>query len=211
MLRTAGSASIGATALFLALSAAAWAPAHAESSAPAIAAAWTIGDDFSNASCEADLSSEAGPKGARIARLSDCARLYPVLAPVRGWRPDGMGGIVPRRRRRSRGRHLCARRGRRAAFDRAGKCLPAPRTERGRRADHRDDRRDRRLTDPASGVLSQETVHALDGAGDVLRRIGVGKPHIALAEDAEIRPADGRDPGVFQKCGGQLLRLPAGF
>ncbi|MBB4304443.1 hypothetical protein GGD81_003502 [Rhodobium orientis] len=94
MLRTAGSASIGATALFLALSAVTWVPAHAESSAPAIAAAWTIGDDFSNASCEAELGSEAGPKGARIAHLADCARLYPVLAPVRGWRPDGMGGIV---------------------------------------------------------------------------------------------------------------------
>ncbi|MCW2306833.1 protease inhibitor Inh/omp19 family protein [Rhodobium gokarnense] len=94
MFRTHASASISATALFLALAAVAAGPASAQSSEPAITAAWTIGDDFSNASCEAELSNEAGPNGARIARLSDCAGLYPVLAPVRGWRPDGMGGIV---------------------------------------------------------------------------------------------------------------------
>ena len=41
----------------------------------------------------------------------------------------------------------------------------------------------------------QKLAHAIERLEDVLGRIGVGQPHIAFAENAEIRPADDGDAG----------------
>ncbi len=56
----------------------------------------------------------------------------------------------------------------------------------------------------------QEFAHAVERLQDVLGRVGVGQPHIALAENAEVRPADDGDAGIVQQRRRQRLRLPAG-
>src|SRR5258708_10141116 len=56
----------------------------------------------------------------------------------------------------------------------------------------------------------QELAHAVERLQNVLGRIGVGEPHIAFAQHAEIGPADDGDAGVLEQRGGEGLRLPAG-
>src|SRR5712691_4388733 len=56
----------------------------------------------------------------------------------------------------------------------------------------------------------QELAHAVERLQNVLGRIGVGEPHIAFAQHAEIGTADDGDAGVLQERGGEGLRLPAG-
>src|SRR5712691_8092025 len=53
----------------------------------------------------------------------------------------------------------------------------------------------------SSGRLAggEEFAHAIEGLEDVLGRVGVGEPHISLAEDAEIRAADDGDAGILQE------------
>ena len=62
-----------------------------------------------------------------------------------------------------------------------------------------------------SGSLAprQKLAHAAERLDDIFRRIGVGQPHITLAEDAEIRPADDGDAGFIQQRGGERFCLPA--
>ena len=47
--------------------------------------------------------------------------------------------------------------------------------------------------------VRQKLAHAVERLQDVFGRVGVGQPHIALAENAEIRPADDGDAGIFQQ------------
>lgn len=55
---------------------------------------WRIGEDFSDQSCIARLSTHANPIGYRIDFDIDCRSAFPILADVAAWRPDGEGGVV---------------------------------------------------------------------------------------------------------------------
>src|SRR5215813_4121087 len=69
----------------------------------------------------------------------------------------------------------------------------------------------RRCARRSGGLAArQEIAHAVERLEDVLGRVGVGEPHVALAEDAEIGPADDGDAGVVEQRIGKRLRLPAG-
>src|SRR4051794_11011033 len=56
----------------------------------------------------------------------------------------------------------------------------------------------------------QELAHAVQRLQNVLGRVGVGQAHVAFAEDAEVRAADGDDAGVVEQRAGELLGFPAG-
>src|SRR5438128_624492 len=56
----------------------------------------------------------------------------------------------------------------------------------------------------------EELAHAVEGAQDVLGRVGVGDAQVALGEDAEVGAADERDARVVEQRRGERLRLPAG-
>src|SRR4051794_8167870 len=55
----------------------------------------------------------------------------------------------------------------------------------------------------------KEFAHAVEGAKNILGRIGVAEPHVALAEDAEVGTADDGNAGVLQQRGRERLCLPA--
>src|SRR5688572_5658831 len=46
---------------------------------------------------------------------------------------------------------------------------------------------------------SQEFAHSIERTQNVLGRIGVGEPHVALAQNAEVRAADDGDARVVQE------------
>src|SRR6267154_2138055 len=62
----------------------------------------------------------------------------------------------------------------------------------------------------ASGRLAagEELAHAIERLEDVLGRIGIGEPHVAFAENAEVRPPDNRNTCILQQGRGERLRLP---
>ena len=57
----------------------------------------------------------------------------------------------------------------------------------------------RRVALYAAFAVRQELAHAVERLQDVLGRIGVGQPHIAFAENAEIGPADDGDAGIVEQ------------
>src|SRR5229473_4417648 len=64
----------------------------------------------------------------------------------------------------------------------------------------------------SSGRLAagEEFAHAIERLEDVLGRVGIGEPHVALAENAEVRPPDNRNTCILQQGRGEGLRLPSG-
>src|SRR6185312_5407816 len=59
-------------------------------------------------------------------------------------------------------------------------------------------------------AVRQKLAHASERLQDVLGRIGVRQPQVALAENAEIGPADDGDAGLVEQRRGERLGLPAG-
>lgn len=55
---------------------------------------WTIGEDFSDATCRVELSTDPAAVGYRIVFDDDCRSNFPILMSVAAWRPDGNGGIL---------------------------------------------------------------------------------------------------------------------
>src|ERR1700738_4909739 len=64
----------------------------------------------------------------------------------------------------------------------------------------------------SSGCLAarQEFAHAVERFENVLGRVGVGEPHVSLAEDAEVRAADDGNARILQQRRGERLRFPSG-
>src|SRR5258708_29081328 len=64
----------------------------------------------------------------------------------------------------------------------------------------------------SSGRLAagEELAHAIERLENVLGRVGIREPHIALAENPEVRPADNRATCILQQRRGARLRLPSG-
>src|ERR1700754_3729141 len=56
----------------------------------------------------------------------------------------------------------------------------------------------------------EKFAHTVEGTQNVFGRIGIAEPHIALPQNAEVRPADNGDTCVLQQGGGKRLCLPAG-
>src|SRR5262249_7287797 len=55
----------------------------------------------------------------------------------------------------------------------------------------------------------QEFAHAIERAQNVLRRVGIGQPHVAFAENAKIGATDDGDASILQQGVRERLRLPA--
>src|SRR5579859_2456012 len=51
----------------------------------------------------------------------------------------------------------------------------------------------------------QELAHAVERLEDVRGRVGVGEPHIALTQDAEIWSANDGDTSILKERGGERL------
>ena len=60
----------------------------------------------------------------------------------------------------------------------------------------------------SGGVSAQEITDPINGGKDILKTVGIGEANIALAMDAEIRPADGGNACLFKQARGEFLGLP---
>ncbi len=55
---------------------------------------WTIGEDFSDATCRVRLTVDTASVGYQIVFDEGCMSRFPILSSVYAWRPDGNGGVV---------------------------------------------------------------------------------------------------------------------